>query len=94
MAVWQLSSCMLHALPASALSLRKLIFYLNGLSTGLCMKTALDPGTAMIGLMRDDPLTFTFLGGARGHRLPGILLSPVGSGMTFSYLRLRTGRPS
>ena len=76
--------------------MRKLIFYLNGLFRGLCMKTALDPGTATIGLMLDNPLTFTFgfLGGALGLLLVGILLSLVGSGMMLSYLRLRTGRPS
>ena len=70
---------------------------LSNLSLGTelsCQKVILDPGTAMIGLTRDDPLTFTFLGGGRGRLLLGILLSPVGSGMTFSYLQSRTGKPS
>ena len=84
----------LPALLVFALSLRKLIFYLNGLFRGLCTKTALDPGTAMTGLTLDDPLTFTFLGGALGLLLLGTSLSLVGSGMMLSYLRLRTGRPS
>ena len=84
----------LPALLVFALSLRKLIFYLNGLFRGLCTKTALDPGTATTGLMLDDPLTFTFLGGALGLLLLGTSLSLVGSGMMLSYLRLRTGRPS
>ena len=84
----------LPALLVFALSLRKLIFYLNGLFRGLCTKTALDPGTTTTGLMLDDPLTFTFLGGALGFLLFGILPSLVGSGMMLSYLRLRTGRPS
>ena len=84
----------LPALLVFALSLRKLIFCLNGLFRGLCTKTALDPGTTTIGLMLDDLLTFTFLGGALGLLLPGILLSLVGSEMTLSYFRLRTGRPS
>ena len=74
----------LPALLDFPLSLRKLISYLNDLCKGQCMKTALGPGTATIGLMLDDLLMFTSLGGAQGHLLLGILLSPAACGKMFS----------
>ena len=58
------------------------------------MKTALGPGTATIGLMLNDLLTFTSLGGALGLLPPGTSLSLVGYGKMFSYLLSQTTKLS
>ena len=87
---------MLPAPLVYSLSSRKLTFYRNGPCKGLCTKTALGLGlgTATTGRKHDDLPTCTFLGGVQGLLLLGILLSPVGSGMMFSFLRSWTGRRS